>query len=387
MDYESLIYIDRNGTDCVKWDGTKTAFGEAGLLPLWVADMDFQAPACVREAVASWAAQGVYGYYKIPERYHKSFIRWEKEHHGYAVEQDWIRFSPGIVAAINWLVQILTAPGDPITVLTPVYYPFLNAVKNNGRTLAPCELVNENGRYTMDFAALDAHFAQTGSKLLILSSPHNPVGRVWQRAELEQLCDICLRHDVTILSDEIHQDLVIGHNPHIPTATLYKGRIVTLCSASKTFNLAGLKNSFIIIPDADLRERYDNFTRCLNCLDGPSVGYVAAAAAFDGGRPWLNALQDRIFENYQAVCGEFADRLPEAVISPLEGTYLMWIDLRPCLDPEQTKFIVQDVCGLAVDYGDWFGGDRWKGFIRINLATSLDNVMLAVSRLIAALTE
>lgn len=387
MDYESLIYIDRNGTDCIKWDGTKGTFGEAGLLPLWVADMDFQAPACVREAVASWAAHGAYGYYKVPDRYYKAFIRWEQEQHGYEVDRDWICFSPGVVPAIYWLVQILTQPGDAVTVLTPVYYPFLNAVKDNGRTLAPCDLVNEGGKYTIDFDKLDRHFAETQSKVLILSSPHNPVGRVWRRQELEQLCAVCEKHGVTILSDEIHQDLVIGDHPHIPTATVYKGRCVTLASASKSFNLAGLKNSFVVIPDEELREKFRRFAGLICCGDGPSVGYVATAAAYERGLPWLNAIRERIAENYQAVCGEFADRLPQAVISPLEGTYLMWIDLRECLDPEKTKFIVQEVCGLAVDYGDWFGGDAWKGFIRINLATSLDNVMLATSRLLAALTE
>lgn len=387
MDYESLVYIDRNGTDCIKWDGTKQTFGEAGLLPLWVADMDFQAPACVREAVASWAAHGAYGYYKTPDRYFKAFQRWEQEQHGYTVEREWIRFSPGIVSALYWLVQILTQPGDAVTVLTPVYYPFLNAIKDNGRQLTPCQLVNEDGKYAIDFDKLDKHFAHTQSKLMIFSSPHNPVGRVWLREELEQLCAICEKHGVTILSDEIHQDLVIGDHPHIPTATLYKGRIVTLCSASKSFNLAGLKNSFVIIPDEKLREQFDKFVNNICCGDGPSVGYVAATAAFEGGLPWLNSIRDRIFDNYQAVCSEFADRLPQAVISPLEGTYLLWIDLRKCLEPSQTKTIVQDVCGLAVDYGDWFGGEDFLGFIRINLATSLDNVMLAVSRLLAALTE
>ncbi|MBQ4578113.1 MAG: PatB family C-S lyase [Clostridia bacterium] len=387
MDRESLIYIDRNGSDCVKWDGAKARFGESGLLPLWVADMDFQAPACVREAVASWAAHGAYGYYLPPDRYYRAFAQWELTHHGYAVQKEWLRTTPGVVPALYWLVQALTAPGDGVTVLKPVYYPFFGAIEDSGRKLLSCELVNENGRYSMDFDGLDAHFAATGSKLLIFSSPHNPVGRVWQRQELEQLCAVCEKHGVTVLSDEIHQDLIIGGNPHIPTATVHKGRTVTLTSASKTFNLAGLQNAFVVIPDEDLRQKYDALIRSLNCGSCPSVGYVAAAAAYSGGEGWLESLLERVDENYQAVCAEFNDRLPQAVISPLEGTYLLWIDLRRCLDPEKTKFIVQEVCGLAVDYGDWFGGDAYKGFIRINLATSLDNVMLATARLLAALTD
>ena len=387
MDYESLIYVDRNGTDCLKWDGAAQRFGEPGLLPLWVADMDFQAPACVREAVAAWAAHGAYGYGVIPDRWYKAFQNWEYQRHGWRVERDWLRPAPGVVPALYWLVQALTAPGDSVTVFTPVYYPFLHAIKETGRQLTACELTNTNGRYTLDFAALEAHFAETGSKLLIFSSPHNPVGRVWKREELEQLGKICEAYGVTILSDEIHQDLVLGSHPHIPTATAVKCPVVTLCSASKTFNLAGLQNAFVILPDEALGEKYDAFVKTVGWQSGPSVGFAAAAAAFREGAPWLNSLLDRVYDNYQTVCAEFQERLPEAVISPLEGTYLLWIDLRNCLNPEQTKFMVQEVCGLAVDYGEWFGGDVYKGFIRLNLATSQDNITLAVSRLLAALTE
>ena len=387
MERESLIYIDRNGSDCAKWDGTKNMFGEAGLLPLWVADMDFQVPACVREAVNKWAFHGAFGYYSTPDRYYDAFIRWEKTVHNYEVEREWLRYSPGIVSGIYWLVQLLTQPGDAVTVLTPVYYPFLNAIKDNDRKLTPCELVNDGGLYSIDFDKLDKHFEETGSKVIILSSPHNPVGRVWKRDELEALCAVCEKHNVTIISDEIHQDLVLGSHPHIPTATAVKCPVVTLCSASKTFNLAGLQNAFVILPDEALREKYDAFVKTVAWQSGPPVGFAAAAAAFREGAPWLNSLLDRVYDNYQTVCAEFQERLPEAVISPLEGTYLLWIDLRPCLNPEQTKFIVQEVCGLAVDYGEWFGGDAYKGFIRLNLATSHDNITLAVSRLLAALTE
>lgn len=387
MDYESLIYVDRNGTDCLKWDGATGRFGEPGLLPLWVADMDFQAPACVREAVAAWAAHGAYGYGVIPDRWYKAFQNWEYQRHGWRVERDWLRPAPGVVPALYWLVQALTVPGDSVTVLTPVYYPFFDAIRETGRQLTPCELTNTDGRYTLDFAALERHFAETGSKLLIFSSPHNPVGRVWRREELERLGEICEAYGVTILSDEIHQDLVLGSHPHIPTATVTKCPVVTLCSASKTFNLAGLQNAFVILPDESLREKYDAFVKTVGCPSCPPVGFAAAAAAFREGAPWLNSLLDRVYDNYQTVCAEFQERLPEAVISPLEGTYLLWIDLRNCLNPEQTKFIVQEVCGLAVDYGEWFGGDAYKGFIRLNLATSQDNITLATSRLLAALTE
>ena len=235
MDYESLIYVDRNGTDCLKWDGAAGRFGEPGLLPLWVADMDFQAPACVREAVAAWAAHGAYGYGVIPDRWYKAFQNWEYQRHGWRVERDWLRPAPGVVPALYWLVQALTVPGDSVTVLTPVYYPFFDAIRETGRQLTPCQLTNTDGRYTLDFAALERHFAETGSKLLIFSSPHNPVGRVWRREELERLGEICEAYGVTILSDEIHQDLVLGSHPHIPTATVTKCPVVTLCSGFRQF--------------------------------------------------------------------------------------------------------------------------------------------------------
>ena len=387
MERESLIYIDRRNTDCYKWDGLEAQFGDAELLPLWVADMDFQCPAPVRQAISAWAAHGVFGYYKTPDRYFDAFLRWEREEHGFTVEREWMRFSPGIVSALYWAVQFLTEPGDPVTVLTPVYYPFLSAIRDTARIVSACPLKNQGGIYFIDFEGLERLLDESGSRLLIFSSPHNPVGRVWTREELERICRICDRRGVVILSDEIHQDLILGGKPHIPTASLGIGRVITCCSASKTFNIAGLKNAFVILPDGELRSAFDTYVKRICVTDGPSVGYVAAAAAFEGGKPWLCSLLEQVRENYQAACGELLDALPRAVISPLEGTYLMWIDLRGCLDPEKTKAVIQDACGLAVDYGEWFGGDEWKGFIRLNLATSMDNVILAVRRIIAALTD
>lgn len=387
MKKEPLIYIDRRNTDCCKWDGEREQFGETELLPLWIADMDFLCPAAVRQAITEWASQGVFGYYQTPDRYFEAFRRWELEEHGFAVKREWMRFSPGIVSAIYWIVQMFTQPGDPVTVLTPVYYPFLHAVEDNGRKLVCCDLTCAEGRYTVDFAQLEQSFASTGSKLLIFSSPHNPVGRVWSREELEKLCRLCEKYGVIVLSDEIHQDLVLGEQPHIPTASLGIGKVITCISSSKTFNIAGLKNSCVLIPDPALREVYDRFAGGIHVMDGASVGYVAATAALESGKPWLESLKEQVRENYQAACAELMDCLPKAVIAPLEGTYLMWLDLRAYVQPEQIHTLVQEVCGLAVDYGEWFGGKQYQGMIRLNLATSLENIMLAVERLCAALTE
>lgn len=387
MQTEKLIYVDRKGSDCLKWDGMQSSFGESELLPLWVADMDFMCPASVRQALEKWAAHGVFGYYQRAESYLESFLRWEEERHGYTIQPEWVRFSPGIVSAIYWLVQLLTQPGEPVTVLTPVYYPFLNAVKDNGRKLAPCSLACHEGNYTIDFGRLDRHFQETDSKLLIFSSPHNPVGRVWRRAELEELVQVCQRHGVIILSDEIHQDLVLSDHPHIPTGTVISEGVITLCSASKSFNIAGLKNSFLVIPDPAIRRRFDRYVKGIHIMDGNQAGYVAAEAAFTGGVPWLNSLLQQLRENDQLVRARLQAALPKVVIPPLEGTYLQWVDLRAYVAPENVQALVQRACGLAVDYGEWFGGDEWKGIIRLNLATSPENISLAVDRLAAALTE
>lgn len=383
MNKEPLIYRERRGTDCLKWDGMERNFGRSDLMALWVADMDFEAPAGVTAAVRTWAEHGIYGYYWTPDGYYDSFIAWEHAHHGYIVERDWLRYSPGIVTGIYWLLLNLTQPGDGIAVLTPVYYPFFHAIEDTGRRLNGSPLINNNGIYSIDFANLDETLAK--SKVLILSSPHNPVGRVWTPEELKQIGELCKKHNVYIISDEIHQDLVLGEKRHHPTATVTDAKVVTLASASKTFNLAGLSNAFVILPDAELREKFDAFQKEHAFRGGASVGYIAARAAFETGEPWLESLLDQVRENYTLIHDSLADKLPKAVVAPLEGTYLMWIDLRAYVAPEQIKEVMEQKCGLAVDYGEWFGFEDYRSFIRINLATRTENARLAVERLSSVL--
>lgn len=383
MEQEALVYCDRRHTDSTKWDGMEGTFSRGDLDPFWVADMDFQAPRCVREAVEDWARKGIYGYYRAPEDYQNAFLDWEAGRHGLHLERDWLRFSPGIVTALFWLVQTLTAPGDPVAVMKPVYYPFFRAIEDTGRTLVSCRLVNTGGVYTVDFDALAALLDTTGAKVLILSNPHNPVGRVYRRNELEQICALCAARDVTILSDEIHQDLVFPGHTHVPTQSIGVGRVVTLASASKTFNLAGLQNSFVVIPDQDLRERYDAFVKGTSRMNGGvSVGYVAAAAAFRGGAGWLDSLLGQIRANFEGMRDILAREAPKAVVTELEGTYLMWVDLGAYVQgQEAVRTLMEDTCGLAVDYGSWFGGEEWAGFVRFNLATSHTRCLEAAHRL------
>lgn len=381
----SLVkYIDRKHTNSVKWDGQSELYGQDGLLPMWVADMDFEVPAAVLEALHNYVDTGAYGYYKVPDSYYDAFINWEKTHHGYETKKEWIRFSPGVVSAFNWIIQFMTKPEDAIIVTPPVYYPFMNAVKDNGRKLITSYLVNANGTYKVDFSDFEQKIIENHVKLFILCSPHNPVGRVWTQEELKTMFDICRKHNVFVISDEIHHDLVYGENKHIPSLTAgdYDDMMIMLTAPSKTFNLAACQNSVIVIPDEKLRQKWDDFTNRISLHDGNAFGYVAAQAAYSDGRAWFEEVKEIIYGNYLYMKDTFAKELPNVVIAPLEGTYLAWVDMRNYLKPEKLKEFMQEKCGLAFDYGDWFGGDSYETFIRMNLATSRKNVELAVERII-----
>ena len=380
---EEIVYVDRKNSNCNKWDGQTTMFGEEGLLAMWVADMDFQVPQCVKEALTKYVESGVYGYYKIPDAYYQAFINWEKEQHGYEVKKEWIRFSPGVVAGFHWLVQIFTKPKDAVLVNTPVYYPFFKAVKNNDRKLICSDLVNESGVYTVDFEDFEKKIVENSVKLFILCSPHNPVGRVWKKEELKKLFEICKKHQVLVVSDEIHQDLVYGENTHIPSLSVgdYDHMMISLTAPSKTFNIAGAQNSIVVIPDEELRKKWDRYIEGNSVPNGNAFGYVAAQAAYEGGAGWLEGVKRQIYENYKYLKTQLQEKLPEIIVTPLEGTYLCWVDLASCVAPEEMEEVIQKKCGLAVDYGHWFGGDKFGTCIRINLATSMNNVKIAVDAL------
>lgn len=380
---EELIYVDRRNSNCNKWDGQKKMFQEEGLHAMWVADMDFRVPECVVNALKKYVEFGVYGYYKIPDEYYEAFINWEKERHGYEVKKEWIRFSPGVVAGFHWLVQILTDEKDAVIVNTPVYYPFLDAVKNNHRTLICSDLKNENGIYTIDFDDFEKKITEHNVKLFILCSPHNPAGRVWKEEELKRLFEICKKHHVYVVSDEIHQDLVFGENKHIPSLAVgdYDEMMISIAAASKTFNIAGAQNSMVIIPDKKLRRKWDAYTKENRVFAGNAFGYIAAQAAYERGKEWLDLVLKQIDENYHYLKKELAENLPKAVVTPLEGTYLCWIDLKAYVSAGEIKDLIQKKCRLAVDFGDWFGGERFGTFIRMNLATSMENVRIGVEAL------
>ena len=411
----SLIeYVDRKNTDSAKWDGLKQMFSRDDLLAMWVADMDFRVPGCVSDALRDYIDTGAFGYYDPPAGYYNAFIEWERRYHGYDVKREWIRFAPGVVPAFNWLVQMLAAEGEAVAVMQPVYYPFMGAVNNNGRRLVNCPLLRTDAGYVMDYEGFEEAIVREDVKVFIFCSPHNPVGRVWKRDEIKRVLDICKKHNVYVISDEIHQDIIMSGYEQIPSATAgdkagaYDDILVTLTAATKTFNLAAVQNSIVIIPDRKIRAVWDRFTKGIHVTGGNAFGYIAVQAAYEKGRPWFDELLSVIEGNYRYLRESLEAELSDVRVADLEGTYLMWIDLSAYMDriiakaagaysPDTDaadgaaaaaiRHFMEDECGIAADYGAWFGGDEYAGCIRLNLATRRENIETAADSIISALKK
>lgn len=366
MKYDFNKVINRRGTNSNKWDMK----GE-DILPVWVADMDFKAPQPVIDALKERIEHGIFGYSHSSENYYQSIINWQKKRHYWNIEKDWILFSPGVVPGIHMLVNALTQPGDKVILQKPVYYPFFSAVKNNGCHILNNPLKHENGRYTMDFEDLEKKASDPRAKLLILCSPHNPVGRVWTKEELTKLGKICLKHNVTVISDEIHGDLVYKKYKHIPFASISKefaDNSVTCFAPSKTFNLAGLQTSCIIIPCPIKRKLYENVLTS-NAIGNANVfGLIALEAAYTYGEEWLEQLLDYLQENINFMKEYIEENMPELNVIEPEGTYLVWIDCRKLgLTGKELEDLMLNKAKIWFDEGYIFGPEG-EGFERINIA-------------------
>ncbi len=365
---------NRYNTNSAKWDAVKQVFGQDDLLPLWVADMDFKAPQFVIDTLKKRLDHGVFGYVTVHDGYWQSFMDWQKRRYGYSLQKEDIRFAPGIVPALYWFVQILTNPNDSCLILEPVYYPFMGAIKDNKRSLVTSSLISDDqGYYSIDFDDFEQKIIDNDVKLFIFCSPHNPVSRVWRTEEISRLMKICKKHNVYVISDEIHQDLIMDKNlQHVPTNVVgdYKDFVITMTSASKTFNIAGLRNSFIIIHNDEIKKKFDDFALRHKVQNANVFGYLATEVAYNQGQAWLDSLIDNINNNYRLCVSWFNQNLPKAIVTPLEATYLMWVDLGAYLKAEETENIVKNQCKLALDYGHWFYDNKVSSHIRINLATS-----------------
>lgn len=379
-----LVYKDRKNTDSIKWDNLENMFGRDDLLPLWVADMDFEVDEAIKKAIKDYVDFGVYGYYKPRDSYFEAFIDWEKKYHDYEVKKEWICFAPGVVPAISWLVNSLTRENDPIMIMQPVYYPFSDVINKSNRKLIKNQLINKDGYYTIDFDDFESKIRSEGVKMFILCSPHNPVGRVWKRDELAKILEICKTHNVIVLADEIHQDIIMSSYKQVTAATIgdYSDILITLTANTKTFNLASCQNSFVIIENDKLRSKYKDYRDKIKVNAGNAFGYIAVEAGYRYSRAWLEEVKVLIEGNYKYLRDRLLGELPGVVVSPLEGTYLLWVDFGACKLDLSVEEYVQDMCRLGLDLGAWFGGEDYKGFVRINLATKREIIEDVANRLI-----
>ena len=389
--FDTEHFPERSHSHSVKWDTMGTKYGRDDLIPLWVADMDFPSPPCIQEALRKAVDFGVFGYFAPPVSYQDAFLNWEKTHHKVNLQRQWLRFTPGVVTGIYWSISSLTAPSDAVMILTPCYYPFMDVVKDTGRKLVCSNLIHTEAGYTVDLADFEEKIRTEQVKMLLLCSPHNPVGHAWKQQELLGMLEICRRYDVLVVSDEIHQDIVFNGCEHLSCMRFpdYQDRVILLTSASKTFNIAGLQNSFAVIPNDALGQKFDAYVKSVRIKKGVSMGYIAAEAGYTGGAAWLEEVLEYLKGNYDLLKQTLTAALPEIRIDPLESTYMIWVDLSAYVKPEQLVPVVRDGARLAVDFGFWFWPEGQvpsdDAHIRINIATSRDNVALAANRLIAAI--
>lgn len=383
FDFDKLI--PRNGTCSLKHDGRTGYFGIADVLPLWVADMDFAAPEAVTRALVERAAHPVYGYSLYPDSLYDALVNWLKIRHGWQVQRDWIVMAPGVVPSLFASVMAFAQPEDAVIVQPPVYFPFYSAVTTSGRRLLQNPLRLAHGRYSIDFDHLE-QCAKDGASLLLLCSPHNPVGRVWSRAELKQILNIARRYDLKILSDEIHADLVYPGQQHTVLATLAtdSDQLITALAPSKTFNIPGLGLSCLIAPDPAHRAALNKVFGSLHMGNTNPFSIVAFEAAYRCGEAWLDSLLIYLADNRDFVSSYLERHLPAIRLIQPEGTYLLWLDCRDLnmSDAALREFFVHQA-RIGMNPGTAFG-EGGSGFMRLNIASPRSVIVDALERIAQA---
>ena len=388
MTYDFDRVIDRRGTDCEKYDFAIEHGLSADVLPLWVADMDFQAPKEALDAVRACADHGIFGYTGLKPDYYEAVTRWFETRFQWRTRAEWIVPTPGVVFALATAVRAFTAPGEAVLIQPPVYPPFFRVVKANDRRLVECPLVLNGDRYEIDFEAFEKAVVEGGVRLFLLCSPHNPTGRVWTAEELGRMGDICQRHGVVVVSDEIHCDFSWPEHPHIPfvqAAPALSERAVVCTAPSKTFNLAGLQASNLFIPGEALRARFTAELGRTGWGGLNGVGQAACKAAYRFGAGWLDALKDYLRGNVDFMRDYLRDNLPMLRLIEPEGTYLAWVDFSALgLDPAGLHELVADKAKLWLDDGSIFGdvGAQFQRFVlacpRATLKEALDRLKKAI---------
>ena len=375
--------ISRKGTHSIKWeflleDGklidanqTDPKGEKAQLLPMWVADMDFRSPPAVIEALVARAEHGIYGYTFPTNSYFEALQNWVSRRHGWEVKREWVLLTPGLLPALTMLVQTFVAPGEKVLIQPPVYYPFFWAAEDNGAEIVSNSLINENGRYRMNFDDLAQKASDPAVKMVILCNPHNPVGRVWTPDELTQFGKICLENDVLVVSDEIHGDLIYSDTVFTSFARLgddFRQKSIICSAASKTFNMAGLQTSSIIISDNELRDQFAGTIKRNGVFLANPFGIIAAEAAYNHGEAWLAEVMAYVEDNYHFMKSYLAEHLPQLKIIQPQGTYLVWVDCRELgMDAAARKQLLMEQARVNLDAGELFGPEG-DGFERFNIA-------------------
>ena len=388
MKYQFDECVNRRGSGCYKWDTAQ----EDDIVPMWVADMDFRVAQPIIDALHHRVEHGVFGYVKVPETYYNSVINWFQRRHGWLIEREWMQYTIGVVPALSAIIKALTAPGDKVVVLTPVYNCFFSCIHNNGCEVSECPLVRvpattEVGDFTyqIDFDAFEEKCKDPQAKLFVLCNPHNPAGRVWTKEELAHLNEICMRNQVLVVADEIHCELVMHGHEYIPFASVSEECLhnsITCNSPSKSFNIAGLQMSNIICVNPIIRRRVDRAININETCDVNPFGYVAAMAAYNESEDWLEQLNDYIWENYQVLYSFFQKNLPQFKVAMLEGTYLAWVDIRATgIDSDElTNRLLKDG-KVMVSSGTIYGKTDGEGYIRINMACPKKQLLEALERI------
>ncbi len=366
MKYDFDKTIDRRATNSYKWDSAPE-----GVLPMWVADMDFRTAPAIIDALQKRVAHGIFGYTRVPDAYYDAVTSWFSRRHGWNIDREWIIYTSGVVPAVSAVIKALTVPGDKVIVQTPVYNCFFSSIRNNGCEIVSNPLRRTADTYEMDFDALERCAADPRAKVMLLCNPHNPAGRVWTPDELTRLGNICLRNGVTVVADEIHCELVYQGFKYTPFASLsdaFLHRSVTCVSPSKAFNIAGLQIANIVAFDNDLRSRIDKAININEVCDVNPFGVAATIAAYNEGEEWLNQLVDYLHGNYEAMA-EFCRReLPEFPITRLEGTYLVWMDCSSLGMPSDAlEHALLEDARLWLNAGTMYGAEG-EGYMRWNIA-------------------
>lgn len=379
MKYDFDKQIPRRGTDSYKWDSAKSG----DVLPMWVADMDFHTAPAIVDALCRRVQHGIFGYTRVPDSYYKAITDWFARRHSWAINREWIIYTSGVVPAVSAIIKALTVPGDKVLVQTPVYNCFFSSIRNNGCEIVTSPLVHTDNTFTIDYDDLEKKVADPKMKVMLLCNPHNPVGRIWRREELIRIGKICIRHEVTVVSDEIHCELVFPGHTYTPFASIsdeFLRHSVTCISPSKAFNIAGLQIANIICADACRRTQIDRAINDNEVCDVNPFGVIATQSAYNEGEEWLNQLIQYLHANYLYMQEFCREHLPNFPITLLEGTYLVWMDCRtlgiPSEDIEQQ---LVDKTGLWLNAGTMYGVEG-EGFMRWNIACPRATLMEGIKR-------